>query len=133
MFNLSLNISDLDSSPDAEKVTQAFIELHNGAMRAYLNLSIPEHIVLELVKAIQTEENQSQEDMAQDIACELMNVIGHATGNYFNELPGNAFNIGLPKPGRANTPSIDLVLLSLHFLNKHHYAATLDVISKPSS
>ncbi len=134
MFNLNLSACAVPPAGGSDKTQKAYVEFTGGKTTAFLNATIPDHIVKAMVATLGLPEGQYTPAVAQDITCEILNIVGHAVCTFLTTQQGVRFHIGLPKPGtpQEKTP-VDAETLSVHFLGTAEAIMNLDFVYSKSA
>jgi flagellar motor switch protein FliM len=130
MFNLNLMVRPLPSKPKEEKALKAFVEFKSGGTTAFLNVTLPTPIVEKMMKALDLDNKQYTPEIGQDVTCEVINIVGHSLLNYFANIPGTPFVVGMPQIGSSakGFKPPDAEALNLHFFNGSDDAVDVDFI-----
>ncbi len=128
MFNLDPSLS-ASCGRGKGRVVKAHIDLKADSEKpAYLNVAVTSEIIEKLCEMLGCEKEEDRENMGQEVACEVANIIGHAIRGYFIENTRTTIAVGFPKPGfRQRAPS-DVIALSLQALGKTNDAASIDFV-----
>ncbi|MDR3423594.1 MAG: hypothetical protein P4M13_00735 [Alphaproteobacteria bacterium] len=115
MFNFDISLCDSPKEAKDKEPVCASVILSSAATRALLYVTIPNPVANELALVIGAGD-LPKDQMLQDIACELANIVAHAIQGYFDRLPSAvSFDVGLPQKGLVSPhlPSEDAGILKL--------------------
>ncbi len=123
MFNLSLSTSS--RAVQRKDFIPAYIILSHGGVKACVSLHISRQAALLIAERVGLCGDQS---IVQDVACEIVNIVGNNLRTFYSEQLGVLFTMELPKPGEATLVPKPDVTLNLDFEATPEALVSLDFL-----
>lgn len=131
----SVDISAVDPGEDLIKKDdiRSYVEIRIDSVLSYMIVAIPSRVASQLVDALGTYEGAQRDVVAQDVTCEVANIVGHAVQNQLEIMhKGKKVEMDIPQPGVPNVQKSEYKILSVRSMSKDAETVHLDLVYSES-